>query len=564
MVNLDSNSRARERSSRSRTTALALLIGLAACGGESASPRASGGAAAEIDWLADDRTYALLSASCEGRGSFDRDTSEMLPILVQRLEDGQRDVLRHAKHELAREGEAAIEPLETALAAWSEDRYAVASICNALGALRLSDAAGAHDLLMRYVTHPAVDVRVAAAKGLERHAHPEDYELLYDLLGSIDANFSSARDVLYAALAQADPGRMQRDLAGWMQAGEQTGLWALGLSLSLQHVNERTAGRFSDVDAAGLGPTLRAQLLALQASGGDGASLVGLRFALLEGGLAERSAALLTLPAIGREEWAAEVLAAPTLPAERSRAASVLGPIADRPVARDALRLALNDQNDDVRIAALTALLAAGDPLAGDRALALFTGSLAEIELASLSLRDAWTANPGLAERAREVLLERIELDKGDFYRIKPRLQALGLVPGRESAAALMALHQEFEGRVVQGLSLHRWLARSAGNAGPDARAYLAELWRAEADEERRMDLLEAAGGAQDEAARQFLIEVIEGERATEVERLVAAQWLVRLGPAREVAPLLKRASLRLEGESTRRAFDCLLWTWYG
>ncbi|MCB9904020.1 MAG: hypothetical protein H6831_06405 [Planctomycetes bacterium] len=551
-----------------RVLMLALALVPAACGGESA-PSPSAGRVAEqgtgtVDWLRDDRTYALLSANCEGRGHFDRDTSEMLPVLVQRLADGQRDVLRHAKHELALAGEDAIEPLGSALAAWNEDRYAVAPICNALGALRLSDAPGAHDLLMRYVTHPAVDVRVAAAKGLDRHARPEDYDLLLDLLGSVDPSVTTTRDVIFAAVAQADPARMQRDLASWMQTGEHTGFWNLGLTLALQHVDERTAGRFMGVDATKLGPTLRPQLLALQASGGDPLILAELRHALLEGGIAERSAALLTLSAIGREEWAAEVLAAPHFPAERSRAAAILGPIAERPVARDALRVALNDQNDDVRIASLTALLAAGDALAADRALALLSGSLAEIELASLALRDAWSANPGLADRARDVLLERIELDRADFDRIKPRLQALGLVPGRASAEALMAIETGHEGRVVGGLPLHRWLARSAGNAGPKARAYLAELWGTEPDEARRMDLLEAAGGAQDDTARGFLVGLVEGERATEVERLVSAQWLVQLGPAREVAPLLKRAALRLAGDETRRAFECLLWTWYG
>jgi HEAT repeat protein len=332
----------------------------------------------------------------------------------------------------------------------------------------------------------------------------------------------------------------------------------------LKHIDERTAGRFLGVDPQRLGPSQRPQLLALQASGGDPLVLNELRRSLLLGGVAERSSALLTLPAIGREAWAAEVLTSDTLPEERSRAAATLGVIADEPAARDALRLALNDGDDDVRLAALSALLSVGDVRAVDRALAMLGGTLAEIEQASLALRDAWDPNPGLADRARARLLEQIELDRADFDRIKPRLQALGLVQGRESAEALMALAPELAGRSVQGLAAHRWLARSAGNAGPEARAYLAELWRDETDHLHRMDLLEAAGGAQDENARRFLIEVVEGERATEIERLVAAELLLQLGPAREVAPILKRVALRMQGEQTRRAFDCLLWTWYG
>jgi len=285
---------------------------------------------------------------------------------------------------------------------------------------------------------------------------------------------------------------------------------------------------------------------------------------LLEGDLPERSATLLCLASIGKREWAAEVLASDTLPAERSRAAAILGPIADQTVARDALRLGLNDADRGVRIASLTALLSVSDPLAVDRALGLLDGALGAIELASLSLRQAWEANPGLEDRAREQLVARIEEDRGDFDRIKPRLQALGLVPGRASAAYLLELADELDDRVVQGLDLHRWLARTAGNAGPDARLYLAERWSTEEDELRRMNLLEAAGGAQDEVSRRFLIDLLEGDRATEYERLVAAEWLVRLGPARVVAGLLKRVALRMEGNQTRRAIDCLLWTWYG
>lgn len=549
----------------------ALLCGAASLIGcsDSETPKSRVVTAQRIDaaaaaWLQDERLYALLSASCEGRGHYSRDTSDMIPVLVQRLADGQRDVLRYAKSELAAEGEAAIEPLATAMAKWEQDQYAVAPICNGLGALRLSDAEGAHDLLVRYVTHSAVDVRVNAAKGLERHSRPEDYELLVDLFGSVDSSFSSARDVLYAAAAHADPGRMQRDLADMLREGRMPGIWSHAFNLALQYVDDRTAGRFLGIDPAPLGPALRPKLIALQASGGDPERLETLRRALIDGELPERSAALLTLSAIGHPELAAQVLSSRTIPDERSRAAAVLGPIADQQIARDALRVALNDSDSSVRIAALTALLSVGDPLAADRALALLDGSLAEIEMASLSLRDAWDRNPGLAERARDRLLAQIDLDRANFDQVKPRLQALGLIPGRASAVALMALEAEYAGRTVQGLDLHRWLARSAGNAGPEARTYLAERWLEELSEARRMDLLEAAGGAQDKVSREILIDLLEGERATEIERVYAAHLLVTLGPAREVAPLLKRVALRLQGELTRPALDCLLWTWYG
>lgn len=544
-----------------------LFAAVAGCGGGADDDRARDGGTdgpTAIDWSTDDRLRALLATDCGRRGTFDRDTTETTRVLVQRLADGQRDVLRYGKEQLAKLGDEMLDPLGEALARWSEDEFAIGPLCNGLGVLRMTEAEGARELLLRYVVHPSVDVRVAAARGLCEHAQEDDYPLLYDLLGSVHASEASTRKVLLTALAEADPARFQRDLGRWMRDEVYPGLWSPGIDLALQDVDARTAGRFLGVDANAFGPGLRPKVLALQAAGGDEAALEALRTALLEGELPARSAALLSLPAIGREEWAVEVLASDTIPAERARAAAVLGPIADRDVARDALHVALNDPAREVRLAALTALVSVGDPRAADRALTLLDGRLADIELASLALRDHWDANPGLADRARDRLLTRIERDQSEFLRIKARLQALGLVPGVESAQALMALVDEFEDREVQGLDLHRWLTGAAGNAGPEARAWLGERWRSETDPRRRMDLLEAAGGGRDETSRAFLLALVQGDRATEAERLFAASLLVRLGPAAELAPLLKRVALRLEGAETRQAFECLLWTWYG
>ncbi len=552
---------------------LALSLAPAAslsCGGaEDPAPAPPGTSSdAAVDWTGDDRLRALLETDCVHAGAFTGDTSNVWPALVRRLSDAPSNVLRHVKLQLADAGEDAIPALDRAFAGWSEGVFDASAILNGLGALRLSDAPGARALCARYVVHSNVEIRVAAAKGLVRHAAPENYDLLHDLVFSVHPSQASTIEVLLQAMAAADAPRFQRDLAGWMRAGEHRWFWTAGLPIALESVDDRTASRFALVAAEDLPPVSAVRLLALQAADGEAEPAAELRAVLEQGTLPERSAALLTLPSIDRREWAIPVLTGASVSSERSRAASTLGPVADTPEARDALRVALNDPDRDVRLAAFAALLSVGDPVAADRALALFGGALGEIELASLALQDSWDANPGLADRVRASLLERIDEHEGDLTAAKSRLQALGLVPGRASAEALMeraARYARADGTpvTVQGLDAHRWFARAAGNAGPDARAYLAELWRAETDELRRMDLLEAAGAAQDDAATDFLFEVVEGERATEHERLLAAEWLARRGPAPRVAPTLKRAALRMEGARTRPAIDCLLWTWY-
>ena len=58
---------------------------------------------------------------------------------------------------------------------------------------------------------------------------------------------------------------------------------------------------------------------------------------------------------------------------------------------------------------------------------------------------------------------------------------------------------------------------------------------------------------------------MILDERSTPYEVLYAAGRLVRLGPAAEQAPFLKRAVyFENTHEKVRPALQCLLWSWYG
>jgi hypothetical protein len=68
---------------------------------------------------------------------------------------------------------------------------------------------------------------------------------------------------------------------------------------------------------------------------------------------------------------------------------------------------------------------------------------------------------------------------------------------------------------------------------------------------------------ARDDAARAALRAAIEAPDVAPYELLFAAERLANLGPASEVAPLLKRLTLRVRQDDVRLALQCLLWRWY-
>jgi hypothetical protein len=81
---------------------------------------------------------------------------------------------------------------------------------------------------------------------------------------------------------------------------------------------------------------------------------------------------------------------------------------------------------------------------------------------------------------------------------------------------------------------------------------------------ERRFDLLWAGTVGHDDATREFLIEALQAERTLPHERLWVAERLAQEGPASRVAPLIKRATLRMNHPDFRPSMECLLWRWFG
>jgi hypothetical protein len=116
---------------------------------------------------------------------------------------------------------------------------------------------------------------------------------------------------------------------------------------------------------------------------------------------------------------------------------------------------------------------------------------------------------------------------------------------------------------VIQGVPAHRWYAELVGGMGAAGLSVLLQRLTLEQDPERRLDLIWALSFGRDEAARQALLQIVDGQTSHPYDILMAADLLVRLGPAMEHAPLLKRAALKLPPSDARAALNCLLWDSY-
>lgn len=540
--------------------ALAQGLVLCACGTQE-EPRGQGTPAAEVDWSEDDRLHALL-AGCARGGYFDRDTSDMIPVLVGKLVSGQRDVLQAVRAELAALGEEALPELARVARELYTQRERVHGAQNVLGVLWLSDAPGAREILAGFLTHPHEALRGQAIRGLTKHAGPADFDAL---LGILPITSTALRATLVEALHRADPRRLEESLAAWLAAGEESDLWIAAARLVLTTADGVTAARFAPLLEDVPWPQVRVPLLGALARGGDGAALELLAAELEHPEPERRTLALQALEQVGGHlDLVGRVLREDGSTTLRVMAASLLAPAAADPQVRRALRLALDDPSYEVRQVALAGLLGAGNPDAADRALALLGRSRQEMQIALFAVREHWDANPGLAERALAVLDAR-QRDEAAFTTAERKylIQAIGLVPGRASAELLVELGRTAQGR-VDHMDPHRFHVLHVGNTGPQGLALLRELYAAEADPLRRMDYLWGATFGLDEATRAFLEGVVLSDASSPHEKLLAADRLVRMGPAGRIAPLLKRATLRVEHAEVRAALQCLLWDWYG
>jgi len=552
--------------------ALGVCLAFVACGEstEDASVSDPGGVAGgseghgePIDWGADDRLRELLSP-CPGLGHFDGDTSDMLPVLVSKLEKSQRDVLRNIKEELALSGEPAIVELDRLVRRVASDRHRSHTVVNALGIVELSDAGGckvAQELLRFCLGHPQEVIRTAALRALERHATAPLYG---DLLDVLTFTKGAQRALVVGALYQADRPRFEKDLAHWAEQNIYPELLAKGARLVAAGAGEETGALYEVAISQVRDGAARAFLVATRAGRDDGSARRFLDEMLADEDPRVRADALAAIDHTDEIDLVIPIATGDPVADVRLMACGLLGGRLDAPGVRQALHQAINDSADAVRGAALALLLAGGDERAADYALSLLGQAHKDIELACRALVGNWKLNPSVAPRALELLTERFEersaepLSKREFL-----VQAIAQIPGPTSTRFLLERAAECE-EEIHAMRGARWLRMQTGNTGPVGRLHIQEAWRVEEDLVARMDLLWPATFGHDGDTREFLLEVLDAERSAPHERLFVAERLAAEGPASQVAPILKRANLRMVDPVFRPAMECLLWRWYG
>jgi hypothetical protein len=225
---------------------------------------------------------------------------------------------------------------------------------------------------------------------------------------------------------------------------------------------------------------------------------------------------------------------------------------------------AASDRDDQVSATATALLVARGHAQAIERCVQDLTSDRPG---ASQNAINALTVqlplDAALARRCYERLMGREESEKGiPMAQRGKTLRLIGLVPLEESAAYLHGLSREAKGK-IDGLPAERWLVMQIGNTGEPGQRYLIRALADETDPHRRIDLIEALGANPTDLARDWLLARAEAPDVAPYELMYIADRLVRLGPLDQVAPVLKRATLRVEQADVRRSLQGLLWTWY-
>jgi hypothetical protein len=546
---------------RALRAALALAGGgaLCACGG-SRDVEPAGAAA----YRADPRIAELLAPCTQGLERFyDRDTSDLLPVLIEKLESGRQEPLHRALEELGALGARSTSELRRMIERHAGNAAHSAWVENALDAAGRSEDPALREVILRMLDHPQDSVRLAALRALTaRHARPEDFERLLAHVEGLEAPELARR--FATALFASDPQRAAELVLSWLRQGSRRELWADVLPL-LAGVEEPGIAAACAELQAGLEPADRGWVATCAARAGDQQARAYLVAELAHPDPNRRTRAVRALTLAGLPEELAGTLARDEDVEVRLLAADALGAELGWSAARRAaLAPALEDASPLVREHALKRLVERGDSEAIDRALVHLGGPPDLLQAALTALRGAWTRDPELARRGLERLMTRHEREAlRPIQERRATLKAIGLVPLADAARFLCAQALAAEGQEIETLRAHEWLMIQAANTMPAGRAELEARLDAERDPARRIDLLWALSAERSAESRAAMLAIAEGAARSPYEVLFAADRLVKLGPSELVAPRLKRVAHAAEESSVRAALSCLLWTWY-
>lgn len=545
--------------------AAALVAG--SCSGASAPSSGATEEGAGAAYRADERVAVLL-APCASTQYYDRDLSDPVPVLVEKLRTGYTEQLQRSKDELAALGDDAMLEVRRLAERWYNDPVGSSYAQNALDVAALSDSPLARDVLLRFLDHPRELLRRTALSGLaRRHARPEDFDRLWLQLEAESAN---VQRFILPALYGADRERAEELFLGWIEFLTHSPLLPEVAVYVAASSLEETHARAAEL-APQAPPALRPFVAAAGARGGSDACRELLRRDLADADDVQRLRAVQAAGLAGDQDPALFALAHDPAAAVRRAAAQALAQAAALPgfepsaAWRARLREALGDEDREVRLVALRALVARGDAEACERSVALLDGSTTDLEDAFHAAAERWAEDPELARRSFERLRARDESAARSGAEPKTRLSVwklIGSVPGEASARYLREVGLALGGR-VGGLRAHQLLMIHASNSGERGRAFLHGELERETDPLRRLDLLQASATHRTDGARERLSDFVVRDDVSRYEVLYAADLLARLGPTSEAGPLLKRVCYRVEQDDVRLALRCLMWRWY-
>jgi HEAT repeat protein len=507
----------------------------------------------------DDRISYLLPP-CARPDPFLADTSDMVAVLVSKLGRGQLDPLRQAKSELARMGPAALPELRRFFDSAYVEALSAPLVINALAVAALMESDDGREILLDGLQHPQETVRLAAVRGLRRHAKPQDYDRLIPLMPVSGSELGLAIGQLAVLV---DRERFELDLLDWFDEGRFPSLWEELFPLITEAEQPAALKRMSELEGRAEGILWISMQVAL-AHSGDAAADAKVKSWLADDNAVRRMFAVRALDRAKLTGEVAPLVANDPDVSVREFMARSLSALPPTPEILAQLRVASGDSARGVRLTCLGALVAHGDEAAINEVLEMLRGDKSDLEAAFAILRAGYDKNPGLDERALSVVMR---LRAGELQPVRvDRLtldRALGYVPLRAAAEELYRTALTAQGE-IQGIRAHRWYLQQVGNVGEPGRALAREHWDGEPDPLRRMDLVTASSYDAGAGARELLVHVIDSERSTPEEMLYAAHLLLKVGPAETTAPYLKRVTLQVADAKIRSALNCLLWEWYG
>jgi hypothetical protein len=201
-------------------------------------------------------------------------------------------------------------------------------------------------------------------------------------------------------------------------------------------------------------------------------------------------------------------------------------------------------------------------PAATDRALALLDDSGGiDFRRGVRALRARMRGDPDSPAACRPLLAR---LAKSSAQPSGEHAKVLQAVARCRSRARRSNLLEQAHARTDASRTSARTAGSSCSRSTPRRAAPLLEAELAsERDPLSRIDLIEAVSALASDEGRTILLDFVQSDSASPLEIVYASERLTVLGPAKRVAPVLKRVALRTQDPAARRALQCLLWRAY-